>query len=1254
MSLKINSGPVVRSQHFKCTGFRHGISIRLMLVLLLLIPLALASAQDQKVVALEGVYDINQNSSPEIFTVRAAADDGEQGLMIRHLELDEQGFRQVLWELEFPLETYSRYVNLELVDLEGNGVPELVIALNLTEEVNGRQRRPVIYLFRWDGTAFEVYPQQVLDLSTTWGFLRANSMAAFDRNADGAQELVVALGSPRRSLVVIGMDEAGQLVVERELAPETLASGSGFIYCAAVDYDRDGYDDLLVYSPEGNYIKSQPYYNGGGSLIAGTAHQQLVPGLFGLLSGSEVVTDWNTDGLRDLILPFRSGHLITLTLEPTQVRTDEIVVDAGPLSDLALADFNNDDREDLLLVSGEMNLLALVAGGVPTNPEDVEYFTLESEDGAQVFKVVPVSYQGLYSGTILAASWDGYQADIFTSEIGSGFEPEVAPAQPVDSSYFVPDLEELASFPEIDAEEERPQPETVPQLPRTSGVRLPEGVLPRHLLGASQTFTYTIPEDDMRQFYSFRWLKTPPRGMFFHYESRSIQWIPTPDQLGAYQLAYQVEMQVGEDISLDLRDSDSLETYQVVPELESYEERLWVYVNDPPRIITVPEKTEFLANELFIYQPRVFDQNRDARIRYSLEEKPAGMVIDPQGLITWQTDSTHLEAYPVRLVASDGFDRDVQEFILHPRAGVIIMSEADTLARVGEQYSYQVETWQPAINVTLEFELLDAPDGLELSPEGRLSWLPTAAQIDSQYFAFTVRHGISSDTQEVYLHVNHPPIIRQAPAPIELIRLGETYDFQIQATDPNHGDVLKYTALLLPEGMRMDPYNGRLWWEPTEENVDFSQLLVAVSDGLETRMIEAEFFVNAPLSVVSLPTMQAEVGQPYTYHINTADINRGNLLTFDRLTPIEDLSAVRVYGVKIADDVYQANIGRYLGDWENAPAVYASTGDEEFDDGSVSRLDLKKYVHALFYEDNRLVVILLTIDQQTVSIKDVLWEFFQGSKGKPPKVSVERIPTTRFSLLEFPDGMLMDELTGTISWTPAPDQIDVQKVRLVASDGYWRDKQSFDIYVNHPPVIVSQAADQALVGEMYKYQIVAEDKNSDAELRYSLVNAPRGMQMNSRGRIIWTPKASQINNHKFVVKVSDGYREDVQTTQVYVNINPTVISDPKPVALAGYEYRYKLVVEDLNKDRINFRPLRLPKYAKFNPRSGNFTWKPRRNQKGINDVIIMVSDEKGAATSHEFQIHVFEDPTDRQMMNTGWPLLLTFVGVMFAWGVTSL
>mgnify|MGYP006167704147 FL=1 len=52
-------------------------------------------------------------------------------------------------------------------------------------------------------------------------------------------------------------------------------------------------------------------------------------------------------------------------------------------------------------------------------------------------------------------------------------------------------------------------------------------------------------------------------------------------------------------------------------------------------------------------------------------------------------------------------------------------------------------------------------------------------------------------------------------------------------------------------------------------------------------------------------------------------------------------------------------------------------------------------------------------------------------------------------------------------------------------------------------------------------------------------------------------------------------------------------------------------------------------------------------QRGINDIVLAAVDDRGAASSHEFQIHVFEDPSSQQFVSTSWPLLLAFVGTMF-------
>ena len=97
-----------------------------------------------------------------------------------------------------------------------------------------------------------------------------------------------------------------------------------------------------------------------------------------------------------------------------------------------------------------------------------------------------------------------------------------------------------------------------------------------------------------------------------------------------------------------------------------------------------------------------------------------------------------------------------------------------------------------------------------------------------------------------------------------------------------------------------------------------------------------------------------------------------------------------------------------------------------------------------------------------------------------------------------------------------------------------------------------------------------------------------------------------------------------------------------------------MTTEDLNGDKVAYRAVRLPKYARFDKKKATLEWTPRKNQIGMNDFILMAVDELGATTTHDFQVHVFHDPSSMQLVNTGWPLMLTFVGVVFAWGMAQI
>jgi hypothetical protein len=62
-------------------------------------------------------------------------------------------------------------------------------------------------------------------------------------------------------------------------------------------------------------------------------------------------------------------------------------------------------------------------------------------------------------------------------------------------------------------------------------------------------------------------------------------------------------------------------------------------------------------------------------------------------------------------------------------------------------------------------------------------------------------------------------------------------------------------------------------------------------------------------------------------------------------------------------------------------------------------------------------------------------------------VVVERVNHVKFSLLDFPEGMVVDNASGTLRWTPSVGQTDAHRITAVASDGYTKDEQTFEVIV---------------------------------------------------------------------------------------------------------------------------------------------------------------------------------------------------------------
>lgn len=115
------------------------------------------------------------------------------------------------------------------------------------------------------------------------------------------------------------------------------------------------------------------------------------------------------------------------------------------------------------------------------------------------------------------------------------------------------------------------------------------------------------------------------------------------------------------------------------------------------------------------------------------------------------------------------------------------------------------------------------------------------------------------------------------------------------------------------------------------------------------------------------------------------------------------------------------------------------------------------------------------------------------------------------------NAMKINASTGQITWTPGEGQISSGVVTITVSDGSLQDTQGFSIgvtAVNDAPVVDVIAA-QSVSGNSFSLQADADDPdNTDAQMSWSLVNAPAGMSISNlsgtRGQITWSDGGSAV------------------------------------------------------------------------------------------------------------------------------------------------
>lgn len=390
--------------------------------------------------------------------------------------------------------------------------------------------------------------------------------------------------------------------------------------------------------------------------------------------------------------------------------------------------------------------------------------------------------------------------------------------------------------------------------------------------------------------------------------------------------------------------------------------------------------------------------------------------------------------------------------------------------------------------------------------------------------------------------VNMPPSITSTPVTTATEEVLYTYD--VEATDPDPGDVLTYSLDTAPSGMTIDPTTGLISWTPTNEQAAQTvDVIVRVTDSAGAFNTQPYSIyvvnVNDPPVVSDIPNVafpedessslnlndyvsdvdntDAEMTWTFTGNVNIiVSIDANNVVTFTapanwfgqetitfRATDLgglwdEDATIVTVTSV-------------------NDPPVVSDIPNVTFDeDTSDSSINLDDYVS----------------DVETADA-DITW-----SVSGNIYVIVAIDPNTHVVTLSAPANWYGSEV---ITFT-ATDTGDGPSPPLSDSD----DVLVTVVAINDPPVLDPIGDKTVSEGTLLEFTVSASDPDGDP-LTYSASNLPSGATFDTNTRVFsWTPTAGQAGVYPGVhFEVTDGDLTDSE------DITITVTAPPPPPAVGG-------------------------------------------------------------------------------------------------------
>lgn len=281
--------------------------------------------------------------------------------------------------------------------------------------------------------------------------------------------------------------------------------------------------------------------------------------------------------------------------------------------------------------------------------------------------------------------------------------------------------------------------------------------------------------------------------------------------------------------------------------------------NHAPVLTPLPD-TIMDQNDPFRYEIIVTDQDNEP-LDISFPDLPGWLSFDTEShILSGVSAQENVGLSVVTLLVSDGTATDSLKFSITVNdvndLPVVLSSPLITVYE-DAVYGYNFLA-QDADNDPLTYTLVQIPDWLTFDVSRLIiSGIPTNEDVGVNEVTIRVSDGkghTDHHFQITVINVNDPPEFTSSPPDLEL-ETGQPFTYEIRAVDVDVGDQLEFSAMEIPDWLRLDPSeNGAiLTGTPLSKDTGIHEVKIGASDGKTTTVQEFTLTVREPSGIEQVP-----------------------------------------------------------------------------------------------------------------------------------------------------------------------------------------------------------------------------------------------------------------------------------------------------------------------------------------------------------------------------------------------------------------